>query len=360
MAFDMKVVEPKNIELALNKLLEDHKDVAPMRASLFNLVVYIGDTKRKEYIENLIDTIISQFPCRVLLINHNKESNEDFLQTGVYPKLVGASSAKVLVEHISIEVSGLSIEKIPFLLLPNLICDLPVYLLWTEDLSNQPLLKKLSKITDRLIFDSECSDNLQMLAKDLYQDLEKKEVDVADLNWTRLEGFREVIKALFNTPSKLELLKSCESLEIHYNANCDSFFYHNHIQAHYLHTWLAAQLGWKFDSLSITEAKTTIQYQTPTPLNVETIPICSPNLPPGTPVSVVFKMANKKTITFNKTSLECIDIDVSSDEDLKDLFHTHVRHTQWERSLAKEICFKETSQHYTNMLNTLSQIQGLL
>ncbi len=73
-----------------------------------------------------------------------------------------------MCDFIQIEASKQTQSKIPFIILPHLLPDLPLYILWAEDpVQDNPISHEMEKWATRIIFDSEVTDNLPAFARTL-------------------------------------------------------------------------------------------------------------------------------------------------------------------------------------------------
>ena len=224
----------RNFQEAFSRLQEQQV----IRASLFNLIVVTEESARKEYVKTITTHVTKRFPCRVLFITITHSSPDIQVEVSTLPE-----TENTFCDQISIQTPPSLLEKIPFLLLPHFLTDLPIYLLWAERPDSHPLLlKQLQEWSSRLIYDSELSPNLL----DFCQILEKqsKTKEVVDLSWARTESWRELIAATFYSPSRLSSLQTAKSVEICYSTATNPFFCHTTIQATYLSAWLTASLKW--------------------------------------------------------------------------------------------------------------------
>lgn len=209
-----------------------------MRASLFNLVVVAPDNARREYVLKITSNVIKRFPCRVIFITPVDILKEIKVQVSAMTEIEG-----IACDLIEIAAPPSLLHKIPFLILPHFLPDLPIYLLWAESLVKYPELhKELQKWCVRLIYDSEVSDKLSDFCKSLLAQAASREV--ADLNWARTENWRELIAATFYSETRLDSLQKAKTVEICYNDYETPFFCHTKIQALYLEAWLSTRLKW--------------------------------------------------------------------------------------------------------------------
>jgi hypothetical protein len=237
----MKVSE---IPAALTKMLDSLEGTNKMRASLFNLIVIAPKNGRLEYVRQITHKVLERFPSRVLFVTIDKNIPGDHLDASVSIIPGARGQYDVVCDSIEIDTSNQSLPKIPFVLLPHLLPDLPIYVLWAEDpVQDNPLSHLLEKWATRIIFDSEVADNLPAFARTLLD--HAHDCEIADLNWARIESWRDLLSSTFYSPARLDALKNAQKIQITYNAQETEFFCHTKIQSLYLMSWLATLLGWK-------------------------------------------------------------------------------------------------------------------
>lgn len=122
------------------------------------------------------------------------------------------------------------------------------------------ILPHLLKFSSRLIFDSECADNLQRFSGRILALADSSPINLVDLNWVRMKGWRDAFDEVFDTPGRLEQLSLAKKVSITFNARTNDCFHKGAIQALYLQAWLAAQLQWKLRHLEPGDPITRIIY----------------------------------------------------------------------------------------------------
>lgn len=214
------------------------------KACLFNLIIYTYDSKRTAYFSEIVKIIKGQFPCRIIFVQGNplgKNSELSIRTTPPEKNHKGFSS-----DQIFIEASGQSFDQIYFLFFPLLVPDLPIFLLWGENPTTEySLLPRLETFSTRLIFDAETTEDLQQFARDMLMRLNSSSLQVSDMNWAKIAGWREVFAQTFDSPERMEQLSSAHLINIIYNDNHSEQLLHPNIQALYLQAYLAARLGWQ-------------------------------------------------------------------------------------------------------------------
>jgi glucose-6-phosphate dehydrogenase assembly protein OpcA len=351
-----QIVEPSEIEPQLFSLWEKLAKENKTRASLFNLIVFNRLSARTDYIRSIVEKVVEQFPCRTLFISYDPDAVHPYLKTAISVVTPKGAESGVACDQIDIGVGGPDLERVPFLLLPHLIPDLPVYLLWTEDPSTQiPLFAPLSQLATRIIFDSESADNLFAFAKTLLNLRAKTGIDIADLNWARTEGWRDLVASLFDSQERLSDLTNLSLVKFTYNSRETEFFCHLKIQAMYLTSWLSKRLHWKFQKATRRKNNQELYFQ------FDQIDVCIGSehwekLGPGTVISANFQTQNGHLFEAGRIPdrYHHVKICISTQERCELPYQFVLGQTATGQSLVKEICTKGTSLHYLEMLQELT------
>ncbi len=334
------IVDPDQVEAALIRIWEGLAK-EKMRACLFNLIVFNNISTRTDYIRRTVQKVSEKYPCRVLFITYDPGAHTPYLKTAV--SVVG--DGNIACDYIDIGVSGAELEKVPFILLPHLIPDLPVSLLWTEDPNTpHPLFDPLAKYASRVIFDSESADSLFAFAKKVVSLQQTRNVDIADLNWARIEGWRDLIASLFHANNS-----QIQKLKITYNAHPTQFFCHLKVQSLYLLFWLSSRLKWK---LQKTDSQLQFSFEQQ---SAEIAPAVWEKLGPGTITAVELWTQDGRHYHCERipTQYHTVTIRIASPELCELPSQFFLGRTATGQSLVKEIITKGTSLHYLEMLQTL-------
>lgn len=346
-----QIVDPSDIEPELLRIWETLAKKNKIRASLFNLIVFNRLSPRTDYFRTIVQKIVEKFPCRTLFISHDPDAPKAYLKTAISVVTTQSGAGEsVACDQIDLGVAGPDLDRIPFVILPHLTPDLPSYLLWAEDPSvPHPLFAPLSKLATRIIFDSESADNLPAFAKAILSFHENTGIDVADLNWARTEGWRDLIASSFNAKERQELLKQISQIKIVYNARETEFFCHLRIQAMYLLAWSSSRLLWKFEG-----ASPSLEFRFDKVL-AKILPAKWEKLGPGTLISVAIHTADGHTFEAGRIEDQHhnVKIQFSSTKQCELPYRFLLGQTATGQSLVKEVCTKGTSSHYLGMLKEL-------
>lgn len=348
-----EIVEPSQIEKKLLQIWDELAKANKMRASLFNLIVFNRLSPRTDYFRAIVQKIIDRFPCRVLFISHDPDESKEYLKTAV-SVIAPEQQSTIACDNIDIGVAGPEWERVFSLVLPHIVPDLPIYLLWAEDPSkNHPLFQSLSDLADRVIFDSESAASLYDFAKTVLSLKEKRNIHVADLNWARLEGWRDLLISTFEPTERMDDLKEIEELKILYNAHETQFFCHLKIQAMYLLAHLSSRLGWQLRKAKGKKGVFTFLFENSIKANIE--PTSWETLGSGTVISIEIK-TKKETrycMAREKEAKHQAAIQILTPEHCDLPTHFQLGKTASGRSLVREIFLGGTSSHFLEALHQL-------
>jgi glucose-6-phosphate dehydrogenase assembly protein OpcA len=184
-------------------------------------------------------------PSRCIIICRDKESEE--LRIDAWIKSFDyevISSTLVECECICLVVGRPTGEHLPSLIQPLMLSDVKTYLWWMgTPVWRSGSLSDALDACDGLVVDSAVFerpfDSFLELA-DLAVDRGGRE-SIADLHWTRLHQWREVLAQFFSPPDRRGFLKGINAVGIDYVGEARA----NRSAAALLAGWLASKLGWE-------------------------------------------------------------------------------------------------------------------
>jgi Glucose-6-phosphate dehydrogenase subunit N-terminal domain/Glucose-6-phosphate dehydrogenase subunit C-terminal domain len=349
------IVSPGNIQNELDRIWESLETKNKMRASLFNLIVYTKHGHREKYFRGVMEQMIEKYPSRIIFVTIDPNPAEHYLKASV--SIMTASSkesSEFACDFIQLNASKSEEQKIPFVILPHIIPDLPVYLVWADDpVGDNPLSEHIEKFSTRIIFDSESTDDLHAFFSAILLHKNRSQCDIADLNWARMENWRQLFSSTFRHQERITDLAQTKELKITYNCSPTEFFCHNKIQAIYFQGWLASCLNWKFEKSEKEQERILIDYSyDKLPLTIELIPEEHPELAPGAISRIELMTREGKHYEFErkKEFTNHIRIGISTKETCEMPTQFIFAKAQSEHSLIKEITRRGTSDHYFRLL----------
>lgn len=352
------IVNPAQIEDQLAAIWSSLQGTGKTRACLFNLIIYTHKNKRIDYFYKVAQQVIGKFPSRIIFVAINDEAPPETLKTSVAVMSSESNLNPTGCDLINISLSLQNRERAPFMILPHILPDLPIYLLWADDpAQNDPVSQKLEKLATRVIFDSESADDLTSFAKASLKHKESSGSDIADLNWARTEGWRQLFAETFKSEDRLSALRHTNTIKIYYNCLETEFFCHNKIQSLYLQGWLALQMGWSFVSSKKDSQDTILEYSNEgSKISLILSPKNLKEVAPGRVLEVKISDKKDQIFHFTRSKLHPHIINVEYSTKHLCLLPTQFIFDRYEsgQSLVKEIFHKGTSPHYLSLLKKLS------
>lgn len=347
-----------NIEGEFKRLWDEEKGKNRVRACFFNLIIYTEKSDKSPQFRALVNSVVAKFPCRVTLITAEPHERS-YLNTTVSTQAI---TDEIFCEIIEINVGGDLIERVPFLVLPHLLPDLPIHLLWTVDPAQElTVLPALEPYATRLIIDSSCITNLQDFSKNVLGLLEKFRCDVGDLNWSALRSWRRIFRTTFDSKASFNVLANTKLLRIRYKKGPG--FESSEIFAAYFQAWIAAQLGWKLKTVDHVEKSRRLVY---TRAQEEATVLLSPeenllkksSLRPGSLLSIELESTASKSIYVFKRQESSSQVFVQHSDEVKCnlpycTFLTGLKEGQ---EIIQEIFYTTGGTQYRNTLRLLSEL----
>lgn len=350
------LVAPSQIASQLTAFWEKLESANKIRASLFNLIIYTQGNSRSDYLHTIAKRVIEKFPSRVIFLTKVEDSIKE-IETRVSVLSSSDKQSDVACDYIEITVPKSRENEVSFLLLPHILPDLPIYVLWAEDpLLNNPLSKELERLASRMIFDSESTSSLQAFANNLLQRKKESSCDIADLNWARTESWRTLLSAFFHTPEKLSKIQNAKTISFSYNSFSSPFLQKTQTPSLYLQGWIASQLGWKCRKIETSKEPTSLTYQGNKEVQVSLKESTYPSLPSGNILSCEILTYDNEHFSFTRSLTHPQQITLSSSSETTCELPLQYLFTKSEsgHSLVKEISHSGTSTHYTNLLHLLT------
>ncbi len=353
------IVSACDVEDRLEKILEKIQGANKMRASLFNMVIYAKKNHRDSYYRTMAQKLIEKFPSRILFVLENTEQT-NLMEISVSVLSANEGESSIYCDLIEFQVSSERRKEVPFAILPHLLPDLPIYLLWGDDPSKEdPLSFNLERLAHRTIFDSEVTDELFSYARAIFTHKEKTSSQIADLNWGRIENWRGLISSVFHSQALIEKLTSSDHIDIYYNDIPSDYLSHTKTQSIFLVFWIAAQLGWKCHRYEYEKDDTLVEFKTKDHLvKVKLLPQKEEGLKSGRILKIDFFLdqENKICFTRKKEALHHIMIETCH-KNVCELSAQQVFDKEESgQSVVNEIYHDKTSQHYLNMLSLILEI----
>lgn len=353
----VETIHPKQIESELDRIWKSFQGTNKMRACLFNLIIYSKKCQRIAYLNEVVQSVIQKFPSRIIFITYDENGSNHDLKTSVSILTADEGENAIACDMIELDVGSKDDQKVPFVMLPHILPDLPIYLIHADDpIEKNPIAKKLEHFATRIIFDSKSTTSLPRYAQAVLTHRIETAADIADFNWALIEGWRQLFANIFHSGDSLESLRYATEMQINFNSN-QSSSNQPHIQSIYLQAWIASQLDWKLKKATCQR----FTYQSPHHLvEVHLIPSKMDNIPFGRILGIEIQTEDGFHCSM-KRNPKCpyhVIIEKANANLCSIPFHFMFDKDLSKQSLVKEICHQGTSEHYIKMLTTLSQIKN--
>lgn len=349
MGFNLSI----NIDAELKKIHEDNEEQGKQTACLFNLIIYAHEVRRIPYFERILNNILEKFPCRVIFVEGEPEVS-GVLEVNVSSVDAQIGENLVACDHIGIRISDSELSSLPFLILPILVADLPVFLVWGRDPCDQdPVLSDLLRISNRLILDSECTQNLSQFSKKVLQWMQNSSLDIVDMNWAFISGWREVLAEVFAVEEKIQELEQLTNIQVVYNALQSPDCLHLRQQATYFQAWLASRLNWQF--VEKESSGKVIAYESKKgKVNVHFTPVAKEELLPGSIVAVELRTPHSEFSFQRIGSVSKVLAHVTIDDRCDMPMTAFLPNVRGGLTFQREVFYGSPSPQYEEMLQYLA------
>lgn len=348
-----------DISSELHRIWASLEETKKVRACLFTLIIWAG--AREEYFREVAGHLLETFPCRIMFLSEDKD-NPDQLLVSVEATSSGQGESSVACDRINVRIGERVRDRVPSLLLPHLVPNLPIYLVWGEDPTlHSSFFESMRSWAQKLIFDSEISSGLQCFAQKLIALRSLEGQDIADLNWVRTEPWRNLLSRTFQDPAHLKKLTEAQTIRIRYNACTGTFCHFTTAQAIYLQAWLASELHWSSGSYDTIENHQRIACRT---LQREVIFLILPEertgIPEGQVSGIEIECLDDTIFRFEREDAPGFVANVHVERGDRCEMPTRMVRSVFERghSLATEMLEPGTSSHFMEMLYWLARVSS--
>lgn len=338
------------------------QDKKIIKGYLFTIIIFAQATRSVNYLQDLICSILDKFPCHIIMIHGDSTATSSYLNvkksTGICEQDATIKSINSY-HQITIEASKDMFSRVPLIVLPYIMPDLPVYLLWGQNpFEEKEIFPALQPHANRVIFDSECSDDLHLFCEEMQKNLKLLKTDIMDINWALVSNWRDVCCRLFDSPDKIDELKACKTIVINYNNTKNAVQQHPGIRAIYLQGWLAARLKWTYQNTRQIDNNVVINYTSlQGPIEITLKAEKYPDLPSGSIHSIDITTYKDISYTITRShALPQLVVHVSTLDSCNLPFTVPLADVHKGFTFMKEIFYGKLGTHYQEMLKMISLI----
>jgi glucose-6-phosphate dehydrogenase assembly protein OpcA len=209
-----------------------------LRACSMTLVVAAEESDDAQAIGETLAALMPEHPSRAIVLRF-RTGDARALSSRVFAQcwMPFGHRRQICCEQIEIVASDASLPDLPAVLMALKVPDLPV-ILWCRSarLFGLPGFAQLSAITQKVVLDSGTFSDQARALKEM-NDQAAAGCSLADLSWTRLTRWRELIAQIFENRAQLANLPSVSEILISHHGVATP------VTAFYLAAWLMDGLG---------------------------------------------------------------------------------------------------------------------
>lgn len=263
------------------------------RNCCLNLVTVTPDREHVERVERAGRDIASQHPLRMLTLLLEPDHTEERMDASITSDAHDlGNGVPIQAELIRLHVVGPAASQPRTLLDPLLVPDVPTFLWWlgTPPVGAGPFLDAL-EVADALVLDSSTYERPFVTTLEVagLVDVVGGRMAVGDLQWGRLDGWRELLAQVFTPVDRRVFLGGVNGLGIDYVGEGRG----NRVAAALLVAWLADALGWTLRQAAAGQGGLVVAYYEAAghPLEVNFRSVSSSDLAEGEVSAVRLDMA---------------------------------------------------------------------
>jgi glucose-6-phosphate dehydrogenase assembly protein OpcA len=210
---------------------------------------------RAAHVAEVAERLSERHPCRSIVLSIAPgDGGRLAAEIALHCHTSGAPRPPVCCEQIMISASGRAVARVPALVLPLLVPDLPVYLWWSGDPPAEPgALRRLGEMADVLIVDSSAMERPADGLRAAAALAGRIPGGMRDLTWGRLTHWRDLIVQCFDPAPMRQALDRLDRVRIRTESErpgADAAAPASRqgpppIAGLLLGGWLASRLGWE-------------------------------------------------------------------------------------------------------------------
>jgi glucose-6-phosphate dehydrogenase assembly protein OpcA len=327
------------------------------KACLFNLIVVSHTIESSLASQELIKLISERFPCRAIFVLLSSDVAAG-VRTSKRVELFGSEENSIACDQIYIEAHEAQSEQVPFALLPNIIPDLPIYLLTSVFSLDIPiwkdvLFKSIKPFINRFIFKADTICSLNTFAQSIRTLLFEQQISTVDIAWAQSKGWREVLTRVFYDEQKLESLRAAKRIQLSYSKSYQSNTSFIPLQPLYIQSWLASRLQWQLQSVKEDLTHPKIYYTVPGGGTLEVVigPLDKEFIPQGAICSIEVESAyDAHYLLTHDRDAKHVKVHASDAAHCEMPYSVFMTNYQRGASLITELFYRPLSPHYLEML----------
>jgi glucose-6-phosphate dehydrogenase assembly protein OpcA len=235
---------------------------APAQVTLLCTLTLVAVVRngRAADVAAIAERIGGRYPSRSLIVDVSPRKDEDLtVETALHCHSADIPGRPtVCCEQITVTAFGRAVSRVPGLVLPLLVTDMPVYVWWIHNppAASDPeadLLRRLAEVADVVIVDSSAMDRPVAGLAAAAAIVAPLSGGIRDLTWGRLTPWRDLVVQCFDPPPMRQALERLDRIQIRTESrtagdapgNAGGAAPEDPIAGLLLGGWLAGRLGWE-------------------------------------------------------------------------------------------------------------------
>ncbi len=193
---------------------------AVTRACARNLVALCAAGPGAEAAAPVLVAVATEHPARAFLVVATPGPSDRLEASLTAHCVVRPGRRHVCCEQVTLAIGDAARRRAASAIVPLLVPDLPVFVWITGGLDfDDPALERLLDVTDRLVFDSRAYPDPARTLVELVHTERRDRWSPADLEWARLEPWREAVASLFDDPAAAALAGHLDRIVVEHGAD---------------------------------------------------------------------------------------------------------------------------------------------
>jgi glucose-6-phosphate dehydrogenase assembly protein OpcA len=229
--------------------LEPQQDPkAPVsRVVTMNLEVVAPSRELLERYTPVVDEVTASIPARAILASLEPDAAGDDFDGNVTAVCWNTSGKKICSERITIHARGGASARAASAIEAFLVPEIPTALVWLGRVHvDDPVFQDLANDAHRILLDSEYTSMASLVHVAAWARKQSFTVEVADLAWTRLAPWQEMIARFFDDARHRDLAERIDKIRLTQASDAGARL---GAEPSLLLGWVATRLGWKVQRL---------------------------------------------------------------------------------------------------------------
>lgn len=196
----------------------------------------------------VVDAVTASIPARAIITAVEPDSTADEITGEATAVCSLAGGKKICSERITLYCRGNLAARAASVMEAFLVPEIPTALVWLGRVhTDDPIFEDLANDTNRIILDSEYTSLASVIHVVSWARQQRNAPEVADLAWTRIATWQEMLARFFDDPSVRDLASKLTAVRL---TQADDPGARIGPEAALMLGWIGTRLGWKVSRLA--------------------------------------------------------------------------------------------------------------